>query len=72
VGESGGSLTPAHLLARVLDQQESMVRALGKIETQIAVHLESHKTWSKVHRTAYAGLIAVASSLTGLLASHWK
>lgn len=68
----GGPLTPAHLLAKTLDQVAEINNKLGTLNTQLEVHLATHRVITKVHRSAYAALTAVIGSLTGLLASHWK
>jgi hypothetical protein len=67
-----GPLTPAHLLARTLDEVSKINQQVGEIKTQMAVHLAGHQVWSKIHRAAYAAFVAVIGGLTGLLASHWR
>lgn len=75
-------LTPAHLLARALDNIADFNKTLGKIETQmntrltsiesrLTVHENTHSIWSKVHRFAYTGLFSIVGTLSGLLAAHW-
>lgn len=63
--DESGPLTPAHLLARVLDQ-------VAEINLKLGVHLENHRVINRMHRAAYAALVSIVGALAGLLASHWR
>jgi hypothetical protein len=72
MSEHDGPLTPAHLLARTLDQVAQINAKMAHIETQLEVHLQIHKVWSRIQRAAYAGILAVLGSMAALLVEHWK
>jgi hypothetical protein len=71
MGEDYGQLTPGHLLARLLDQVASINQKLGAIEIQVAVHLESHRAVSRMHKALYGLLVSALSGAVALLATHW-